>query len=474
MSVRLHALALAAACCAAPALAANSPFSNFTPLASSAGPTADEAVPLTLSSALFSQRSIADRSAQLGAGQFNSGSWDMITLNETGADKGRYLFTVFETAQAGIQRTDLWNNNATTTIWSSPAAAPALNSHVAFDASYWTPWGSFVTAEESWGNQPQPYGRLFELKNPLAATGNANAQLVHANSVARVSHEGVQWDKAGNMYFIDELNGGSLYRYTPKASFDSVLAGQADYFAGGTNAVLRVGDGNTDNAVGASSWVAFTDSDGLALAGAITIVDPNGISAVDGRNTTNLASFKGTNYQRPEDLQMQIGPNGEERLYIATTTTNEVYILDIASGEMKVFANQNTIDLATGQAVGAALRSPDNLAMDADGNIYIVEDRNGGVDNDVWFAKDLNKDGDLLDAGEGLGRWVSNGTPGSEMTGLYFDPFNANRAWLNIQHPSSGNDRLIEISAVPEPGSYALMLGGLALMGGIVRRRAKR
>jgi secreted PhoX family phosphatase len=141
---------------------------------------------------------------------------------------------------------------------------------------------------------------------------------------------------------------------------------------------------------------------------------------------------------------------------------------------MKVFANQNTIDLATGLAVGAALTSPDNLAMDADGNIYIVEDRNGGVDNDVWFAKDLNKDGDLLDAGEGLGRWVSNGTPGSEMTGLYFDPFNANRAWLNIQHPSSGNDRLIEISAVPEPGTYALMLGGLALMGGIVRRRAKR
>ncbi|MBN8506325.1 MAG: DUF839 domain-containing protein [Burkholderiales bacterium] len=480
MSLRLHPLALAAAliALASPAIGATSHFSNFTPLASSAGPIpvggAGEATPLTLSSVQFSQRSIADRTAQLGAGQFNSGNWDMLTLNETGADRGRYLFTVFETGQAGIQRTDTWNGNATTTIWSSPAAAPALNSHVAFDASYWTPWGSFVTAEENWGAQPQPYGRLFELKNPLTATGNGNAQLVHANAVARVSHEGVQWDKAGNMYFIDELNGGSIYRYTPKASFASVLAGQADYFAGGTNAVLRVGTGAVDNAVGASSWVNFTDSNGLALAGAITINDPNGISAVDGRATTDLAAFKGTNYQRPEDLQMQTGPNGEERLYVATTTTNEVYVLDLGTGEMKVFANRNTIDLATGLAIGSALASPDNLAIDADGNIYIVEDRNGGVDNDVWFAKDLNKDGDLLDAGEGLARWVSNGTQGSEMTGLYFDPFNANRAWVNIQHPSSGNDRLIEITAVPEPSTYALMLGGLALVGRLAKRRSKR
>ena len=37
----------------------------------------------------------------------NSGNWDMITVNETGAHKGRYLFTVFETGQSGVQRHDL-------------------------------------------------------------------------------------------------------------------------------------------------------------------------------------------------------------------------------------------------------------------------------------------------------------------------------------------------------------------------------
>jgi secreted PhoX family phosphatase len=40
----------------------------------------------------------------------------------------------------------------------------------------------------------------------------------------------------------------------------------------------------------------------------------------------------------------------------------------------------------------------------------------------------------------------SNGTPGSEFTGLYFDPRNMHRALVNIQHPASGNDRTIEIT----------------------------
>ncbi len=82
--------------------------------------------------------------------------------------------------------------------------------------------------------------------------------------------------------------------------------------------------------------------------------------------------------------------------------------------------------------------------------MYIVEDRNGGSDDDIWFARDLNKDGDLLDAGEGIGRWASNAAQGSEFTGLYFDLHRPNRAYVNIQHPASGVERLIEISGAPQ------------------------
>jgi secreted PhoX family phosphatase len=272
-----------------------------------------------------------------------------------------------------------------------------------------------------------------------------DADFVHQNAIPRTAHEGIQFDKAGNMYFIDELNGGNLYKYTSAAKMSKVKSGKADYFAAGQTFVLRVGDGNTPNATGPYVWVPFTDATGAALPGAITITDPRGVTSVDATNSTDVPAYKGTDYQRPEDLQIQT-VHGREYLYVATTTTNEVYRLDLASQTISVFANQATIDLATGLPVGSGLRSPDNLAIDHEGNLYIIEDRNGGVDDDIWFANDVNQDGDLTDAGEGIGRWASNGTPGSEFTGLYFDPRNKRRAWVNIQHPASTNDRTIEIT----------------------------
>jgi hypothetical protein len=455
-------------------------FSNFTPLASSAGPTLNEATPITFGNPNFTQLSIADRTQQLADNKPNSGNWDMLTLNETGPNAGRYLLTVFETSQSGVQRTDL-QTGTTDTIWFSPSNMSPAN-HVAFDPSYWTPWGTLITGEENWtmaagGAMTNPYGRLFEFKNPTTAPGilmggnNAGADFTHKNVIPRTSHEGIQWDAAGNMYFIDELNGGNVYKYTTSANYADVLSGAADFFAAGTTSVLRVGDGNTPNATGAFTWVPFTDATGAALAGALTITDPNGVMSVDARNTTDLAAFKGTDYQRPEDMQLRIRNDGDEIMYMATTTTNEVYAINLTDSTISVFANQMMIDLATGLAVGAGLRSPDNLAVDSEGNIYIIEDREGGADDDIWFAHDINKDGDLLDVGEGLGRWASNGAVGSEFTGLYFDPFNPRRAWVNIQHPDSGVDRTIEIG-VPEPSSIvltALCLAGLLAVG---RRRA--
>jgi uncharacterized protein len=459
--IRLHPLAAATmfALAAQTASAQLSHFGNFTPIpASVASGSLPEATPFQLGSPNFSQKTVADRATQLANGQFNSGSWDMIDTNRSGTDAGRYLFSVFETSQAGVQRLDR-QTGTTVTLWNAPAPGSA----VAFDASRWTPFGTYLTAEESWGSQPQPYGRLFELTNPTSA-GAGTGTLVHRNAIARVSHEGLAFDKNNNLYYIDELNGGSLYRYSSATPTNG-----ATYFNGGVNAVMRIGDGNTANATGAASWISFTDAAGVGLADAVTIIDPNGINSVDGRATTNVAKYKGTDYQRPEDLEIQNLANGDQVLYMATTTTNEVYSLNLATLQMQVFVNRSTIDEATGLAVGNALTSPDNLAIDADGNIYIIEDQPGGS-ADIWFARDADRNG----VAESIGRWATMSTAGAEPTGLYFDITNPNIAFVNVQHPTSGVDRMIQITAVPEPGTYAMMLGGLALLGGIARRRHRQ
>ena len=444
-----------------PALAVSTNFSAFTPLTGSAPAipvdAAAETEPITLSNPMFSQRSIADRRTQNTlVPNSNSGNWDMIASNENGPERGRYLFMPFETGSAGVQRVDLNNpdyNSRTVTI-----VAPGTQGFVSGDASRRTPWGSYLTAEESWGTGSVK-GRLFEVTNPLTA-GASGAEFVHRLIIPRVSHEGLGFDSDNVMYFVDELNGGSIYKYV---SADPDAKSGDDYFAAGQTFVLKVGaggqfEGNNGPAItGAASWVAITNATGGPIVGVSTVL-PDG--TIDGRATADHTSVNGTGYNRPEDLEIQTLADGTELLYFATTDSDNnadtsdgrsrVYTLNLSTNEVTLFAASTFTDLATGLPVSGEFRNADNIAIDAEGNIYIIEDRNGGNDDDIWFARDLNNDGDILDAGEGLARWASNGTQGSEFTGLYFDIRNPNRAYVNIQHPNSGVDRLIEISGAPE------------------------
>ena len=429
----------------ASAFASSTSFDQFTPLKGDVGAgTLPEAAPFALSSPRFSQMTIVARDPTQ-AKRFDSGHYDMQTANETGPDAGRYLFSGFETDQAGIQRTDL-RTMITTTLWFSPVAAsrpPAaavLNSHVNFDAARWTPWGSLLTGEEKWSDPAGPtslYGRLFEVTNPLAAP--ADIKIVHRSILPRVAHEGLAFDKQNNLYFIDERSGSHIFRYT-SAKPDATNGDE--FFAAGQSFVLRVGDGTVEEATGAATWIPLTNIHGAPLPGAIVVTDPSGLKAIDGRATPKLQAFLGTRFDRPEDIEIKTRRNGKQWLFVAVTAHHKVFSIDLSNNTVKLFADPNTRDMATGKPVGSAFNNPDNLAIDANGNIYIVEDQPGGID-DIWFAQDENDDG----VAEAVGKWASLSTVGAESTGLYFDKFNPNVAYINVQHPDSRMDRTIMITA---------------------------
>ena len=438
MLIKKLSLAVAIALASSSVFADAASFDKFTPLlGDTVAGSLPESAPFVLSSPKFSQINIVTRDVNQ-TNRFDTGNYDMHTVNENGPEAGRYLFTVYETGQAGIQRTDL-RTMLTTTIFASPAPAPALNSHVAFDASRWTPWGSYLTAEESWSDNPATpsiYGRLFEVTNPLAAP--ADIVIKHRDILPRVSHEGLAFDKHNNLYFIDERNDSHIFKFT---SATPHADNGDDFFAAGQTFVLRVGDGTVEEATGAATWIPLTDANGTALPGAVVVIDPNGLKAIDGRATPNLPAFLGTNFDRPEDLEIKTLRNGKQLLFMATTTNHKVFSIDLSKDTVKLFVSRDTIDLATGAAVGSAFTNPDNVAIDTDGNIYIVEDQPGGK-QDTWFAVDKNNDG----VAEAVGKWASLTTAGAEATGLYFDPFNANIAYVNVQHPSSKVDRTIMLT----------------------------
>lgn len=186
--------------------------------------------------------------------------------------------------------------------------------------------------------------------------------------------------------------------------------------------------------------------------------------------------MNGTPYGRPEDLEIGTLADGTEVLYLATTGENVVYSIELlpggASTNVREFVTADTINAVTVVAVGtgpvSGLQQPDNLAVDTDGNIYIVEDETPG---DIWFAHDPDHDG----VANELALWASLSTVGAEPTGLYFVPHDPGVAYVSVQHPFSaaavfnGNaeagqigDALVRIVPVPEPTGLSVTLLALA------------
>ena len=285
-------------------------------------------------------------------------------------------------------------------------------------------------------------GRIFEVQNPFAATAAA-ANVRWLSKVPATAHEGLRFDKAGVLYFVDESNTGCIYKYVPTVNGN---------LGNGQTFVLRVsayvGDVTLDwNAlltsprVGAATWVPITNVNGTKT----TTADPFQFDSSIGTGARAAADeVFGTPYGRPEDMTISTDKDGREVLYFSATSEHAVYAVVLLSkdaAEVKVFCDRNTINIATGLPVGSNFTNPDNLAVDFEGTIYVVEDQPPPV-ADIWQAVDADNNG----VADYFALWLSLGVDGAEPTGLFFSTNTLTRAIVSIQHPSSGNDAIFEIN----------------------------
>lgn len=458
-------------------------FSAFSPLAAipfplpapAVVPTDEANAPFLLPDG-FTQSLVVDRVTLNAQGLPASfGLWDMVDVDPT----GRYIFVPAEVGSgAGVFRYDTRNGRHLTLMLGNESEVrtadpdafdPRNDDYSRFDPCSFTPWGTIITGEETTG------GRLFEVLNPFVLPSGIHPILLKflppphpfvvvkwRSNIPAVAHEGLRFDKDNVLYFIDEDNSGSIYKFVPFRADDG-WSGDKDKdeddhggagLARGQSFVLKVSafTGNPAEVwnsptnigtvrSGPATWVPITDKIGRAL----TTANPFEFGTTTGGRTA-ADELGGTPFGRPEDMHLGTLANGNEVAYIAITSENLVIAIELVSATTAIvhdFVRRGvTVDASTGLPVAggsAGFNSPDNMEVGRDGTVYIIED---SLPGDIWRASDANKDG----IAESIGRWASLGVAGSEPTGMRSDPKDPKRFYVNIQHPSSDNDALWAIT----------------------------
>lgn len=417
----------------------------------------------------------------------SSSMFDMLAYDPS----GRYIFIPHESPiGAGITRYDTQEDEAHL-IFQGNQAGPGTDGERgdanddwsldfgAFDPARWTPNNTVIAAEE-WSG----LGRVVEIMDPMATPANpvAGEGMVEGedwrvlDSIASVSHEGINFSQKHNnkvIYFIDEDRSGSIYKLElkkkgkyHKGGQTFVLVSDAFLAAGGDPAEQYRYAPNNDPAVlasrfGPAKWVPITNKNGkpikalrdagidpfapsTALCGANSPEDDCRAEEIrPGRIAADIVG--GIPFGRPEDMSIGMR-NGNEMLFITITSEQSVISIEETHGGpiVRLFATAD--GMADGSGVGTPknlglapttgfLNSPDNLATDALGNVYIIEDapNSSSTGGDIWFARDTDNDG----VAESIDHFLSLQAQGAEATGMIFHPTDPTRFVVAVQHPLS-------------------------------------
>lgn len=178
--------------------------------------------------------------------------------------------------------------------------------------------------------------------------------------------------------------------------------------------------------MGPAEWVALISGEN----GVVTEPSVNARMASDEAGVSDFC--------RPEDAEL-IGPN----LYFATTTTRNILQIPVNTDYPYVteYAGINSNMNNEADVFDNGLKSPDNLASDNAGNLYIVEDNSS--QSDIWVATpDKNHDGQA----DSVVLFGTLTTPGAEGSGIYFPRGNPKAMLINVQHAGDNNDMTLVIS----------------------------
>lgn len=338
--------------------------------------------------------------------------FDMLTLNETGPHAGRYLYRSHETLEDGqVTVTDL-----ATGVTSVLAERPDWNR---LDGLVWTKWHTLLVGEE------MRRGRTPSTSDPLVPQALAglvyevdpvSGASVPLAALGAKAHEGMRFDPEGNLYSISETAptpvppggpGGYIFKFVPDQP--------GDLSSGQLYALKIVAP--TGDRTGEAIWVPLDR----------TLVQ------VDADMAATQAGATG--YGRPEDVEIATSTGnsrgGATIVYVAITNEHRVLRIDLrepggGSDHATAFVSDY---VRAGVNAPADFINPDNLALDASGNLFIAEDSTTPPGNDLWVA--VPGAGNQLQADTTV-RFASLTDCEAEVSGIYFD--RRGQLFVNVLH----------------------------------------
>jgi len=364
---------------------------------------------------------------------------DMNTQNENGPQTGRYLYRATEGSISEVAVTDLKN------------LGPNSTKRFAFRADWesldpvvWTPWGTLLTAEEAnVATKPDPDfpsavgGLVYELI-PTKGDPSVLERIVARPAIGAKAHEGMRFDKQGNLYSISERNPGYIYRFTPDRKGD---------LSSGQLYVLKI-TVPTGDRTGEAEWIPL---------------DRNAVR-IDASAAADAVGATG--YNRPEDVEIATSsgnfPEDPNTLFVAVTgqsgpADNRIIAIDLdggrgkhkGRGDRKLSPTAFVYDyVRIGVNTTSEFEMPDNVALDPSGNLFITEDPGGSFSggkrkgDDIWVARP----GKGKHSSAAVVERVASLTDcDAEPTGIYWE-LNGDRLFVNVQH--RGGDRLDKAVAI--------------------------
>ncbi len=270
-----------------------------------------------------------------------------------------------------------------------------------------TPWQSWLTCEEHFGDQrqgyQQPHGYVFDV--PVSAEEDVSA--VPLLALGRFVHEAVAVDPAtGIVYETEDQRQAGFYRFVPEGPYQpgerpDLTSGRLQMLAVRDQPQYDTGTGQTPGAVLPVDWVNIRDPDPAGEAVAVTAVVQQGWDQGGAR----FASIEGCWYE-------------DGAIYFACTNGG-----DAEEGQIwrhRPASDGGDLTLVFESPGPDVLKRPDNICTTPKGALVICEDGPGSC-----FLRGLTREGEIFD-------FAQNIANDSELAGATFSP-DGQTLFLNIQ-----------------------------------------